>query len=185
MIPKHIQNALIRPAFEPDQITPTPFYDAATKACFTNQLMRFISNDFPRKSFNKKFYNHLCNTFGHIAHYSDTGFFEEFFTSLPDKLRFLRQTIEFGFYGSPAHTFCDVELAVANRVVASTVIQWYLEEERLQRTAAEIALLEKLEAKHRTPGATSAIINKFATDRNPTTKTRVSPAADQSDLFAT
>jgi hypothetical protein len=55
--------------FHAESFTPTKWTTAEQKATFANQLMAFISADFPESKFTKKFYNRLSQTFGMIAHY--------------------------------------------------------------------------------------------------------------------
>ena len=104
--------------FTAEQFTPTKFDTAEDKAKFANHFVRFVESDFKSTLFPKWFYTRLSMTFGHIAHYNQSGFYSEFFESTMDKVRFLEQTRLAGCYGSPEHTYCDVERVIVKWVVA-------------------------------------------------------------------
>jgi hypothetical protein len=67
-------HVLITPPFSDQDFTPTRFDSAVDKAWFANTLCRFIASDFDIKLWTCKFYETLCNTSGHIAHYNKDGF---------------------------------------------------------------------------------------------------------------
>ena len=102
--------------FTAEQFTPTKFDTAEDKAKFANHFVRFVESDFKSTLFPKWFYTRLSMTFGHIAHYNQSGFYSEFFESTMDKVRFLEQTRLAGCYGSPEHTYCDVERVIVKWV---------------------------------------------------------------------
>src|SRR5271166_2862794 len=89
MLSSTIVRALTTPAFEPDHFTARQWSTAEDKAKFANALMKFIADEFPRQSFSKSLYQRLSNTFGHIAHYNQNGFYSVFFERDADKLAFL------------------------------------------------------------------------------------------------
>ena len=74
--------------FDPSQFTPTQWETAKDKTAFANRFVRFVQGDFAERHFTEKFYQRLSNCFGHIAHYNRGGFFETFFTTTADKVRF-------------------------------------------------------------------------------------------------
>ena len=76
--------------FTADRFTSTQWDSADRKAAFAKQFIRFVQSDFAKSKFPKAFYVRLSMTFGHIAHYNQGGFFETFFTTTQDKVRFLR-----------------------------------------------------------------------------------------------
>ncbi len=98
--------------FTASQFTPTQWDTASAKAWFANHFMRFVVEGFPSQLFTKRFYRRLSNTFGHIAHYDQHGFWETFFTTTADKVRFLEQTLQHPCYGDPEWTYSDVERAL-------------------------------------------------------------------------
>ena len=98
--------------FQPSQFTPTKWDTAQDKVRFAQQFVRFVQSDFAAKHFTDRFYRRLSNTFGHIANYNRAGFWEEFFTTTADKVRFLEQTLQHPCYGDPAWTYSDVERAL-------------------------------------------------------------------------
>jgi len=122
MLPSTIVRALTTPAFEPDHFTATQWSTTEDKAKFANALMKFIAHEFPRQSFSKTLYQRLSNTFGHIAHTNQDGYYSVFFERDADKVVFLDQTLRWPCYGDPTYTFCDVECAVQRRLRAANVI---------------------------------------------------------------
>ena len=89
--------------------TATQWDTAEDKAKFVNHFIKFVRAGFPKSKFNKKFYQRLSNTFGHIAHYNINGFWDTFFTTIEGKVRFLEITLNSPCYGDPAYTYCDAE----------------------------------------------------------------------------
>lgn len=59
--------------FLPSAFVRTKFSTAADKADFGNAFLRFIESEWKKTLFTKTFYNHLSNTFGHIAHYVESA----------------------------------------------------------------------------------------------------------------
>lgn len=103
--------------------TATKFNTAEDKAKFVEHFMKFVEKDFPQRLFTKEFYRRLSNTFGHIAHYNQLGFWEEFFTTTADKVRFIEMTLNFPCYGSPEYTFCDAEREIQRRLHESGILK--------------------------------------------------------------
>ena len=79
-----------------------------------------MQSDFASSKFPRTFYQRLSMTFGHIAHYNQGGFFETFFTTTHDKVRFLRQTLAHPCHGDPAGPTADVERALQSGSVKTT-----------------------------------------------------------------
>jgi hypothetical protein len=98
--------------FEAAQFTPTKFSTAEEKAKFANHFIRFVTSGFPKSMFPKWFYNELRHCFGHIAHYDQNGFYNEWFTNDLSKSLFIKMTVQHPCYGDPTHTFSDVERAL-------------------------------------------------------------------------
>jgi hypothetical protein len=86
------------------------------------------------------------------------GFYDTFFQDDLGKLDFLRQTIQWPFYGDSHHTFSDVERVIAARIEASGLIHFY--EMRLNAAIeqAERAKLAQLKAKYQPARANTAAI---------------------------
>jgi sulfite reductase alpha subunit-like flavoprotein len=133
--------------------------------------MKFIAQEFPRPAFSKALYQRLSNTFGHIAHYNQDGFYCVFFERDADKLAFLDQTLRWRCYGDPTYTFCDVERAVQRRLRAANVIEVFRMREADATRKRELDILARLQA-------------KYGADReSPSSSPQTSPS--QADLFAT
>jgi len=111
--------------FTSEQFTPTKFYTAADKAKFANQFVRFVTRSFKPTLFPKWFYQRLSNTFGHIAHYDQGGFYETWFSSLNRQLAFLKRTAESEIYGDVEYTFSDVERVLKAWVIESGLVAQY------------------------------------------------------------
>ena len=138
------QNPLLRA----DGFTATKFDDGAAKTAFGNQLLAFIAEDFSRKRFTLKFYRVLCQHFGMIAHYDVHGFWAEYFTSTPDKLRFLEQLTAHPCWGSVAFTFSDLERLVIARLRLARLVARLRATLARETEAGERALLNRLQARY-------------------------------------
>ncbi len=134
--------------FEPSQFTPTKWETAKDKAAFANRFVRFVESDFALKHFTEKFYRRLTNTFGHIAHYNRGGFFETFFTTSANKVRFLEMTLRWSWGGDPAGTYSDVERVLQQWLQASGLLEQYRQRLAEETEAGERAELTRLQAKY-------------------------------------
>ena len=110
--------------FTADQFIPTRFDSAEQKAEFANQFVSFVKSDFSRGKFPKWFYNRLSMTFGHIAHYNQSGFYSTFFEDTAGKKRFIEQSLGHPCYGDPEFTYCDAE---------QVLIKWLKENKILEK----------------------------------------------------
>jgi hypothetical protein len=135
--------------FVPSEFVPTNFSTAAGKADFGNAFLHFIESGWEETLFAKTFYNRLSNTFGHIAHYNRSTFYSTWFTCDADRLRFLEQTLEWPCWGDAEFTFCDVERALQREIRKRNYIARYELKAAESLRTAEIAILERLEAKYR------------------------------------
>ena len=135
--------------FQRNQFKPTQWDTTQAKACFADQFVRFVLNDFARQDFTDRFYRRLSNTFGHIADYNRDGFWAAFFTTTADKVRFLERTVEYACYGDPAWTYSDVERALQDWVRTSSVLDHYRKHLAAETEAAERAELARLQNKYR------------------------------------
>lgn len=154
------------PVFSADQFTPTKWSTAADKAKFANHFVRFVQSDFQDTVFPKWFYSRLSQTFGHIAHYNKQGFYETFFQSTKDKLRFLAITAgHIGLYaepaeqrggmgicGDPAWTYSDVERALRAWVNEKDLVRAYMAKAKAETETGERAELARLTAKYAKEG---------------------------------
>ena len=135
-------------AFTAKKFTPTKWDDGQTKATFARQFVKFVESDFDQRLFSQAFYRRLSMTFGHIAHFNRQGFFETFFTTTADKVRFLRMPLAHPCFGDPAFTYSDVERALQGWLRESGILAKY--EQRLadETEAGERTELERLKAKY-------------------------------------
>jgi hypothetical protein len=136
--------------FNPSQFTPTQWDTAKDKAAFAKQFVRLVQSDFAAQHFTDKFYRRLSNTFANIAHYNRAGFWETFFTTTADKLRFLEQTLSHPCYGDPAWTYSDVERALQAWLRADGTLERYRQRLAEETEAAERTELARLQAKYAT-----------------------------------
>lgn len=131
--------------------TATAHSTIADKEKFEAQFKRFVLDGFPRSKFRAWFYQRLSKTFGHIAHYNCEGFYQTWFDSLPNCEAFITHTLNWGCYGDPAYTYCDVEKELQNWLREERILEIIsgvvLEEKR----TTEIALRDKLIKKYGTP----------------------------------
>ena len=134
--------------FDPSQFTPTKWETAKDKAAFANRFVRFVQSDFAAKHFTEKFYRRLSNTFGLIAHYNRGGFWETFFTSTADKVRFLEIAIRWSWGSDPAWTYGDVERVLREWLQADGTLERYRQRLAAETEAAERAQLARLQAKY-------------------------------------
>jgi hypothetical protein len=135
--------------FVPSEFVPTKFSTAADKAEFGNAFLHFIESEWKETLFTKTFYNRLSNTFGHIAHYNRPTFYSTWFTSDADRLRFLEQALEWPCWGDAEFTFCDVERALQREIRKRNYVARYELKAAQSLRAAEMGILERLEAKYR------------------------------------
>jgi hypothetical protein len=112
--------------FTPDQFTPTHFHSSEDKTKFANQFVKFVNSAFAEEHFPKWFYQELSNTFGHIAHYNQGGFYATFFTCPADALEFINQCLDYPCYGQPEYTYCDVEKVLQSWMIENKIREkWF------------------------------------------------------------
>jgi len=134
--------------FQTSQFTPTQWDTAQDKVRFAKQFVRFIQSNFAAGHFTDRFYRRLCSTFGNIAHYNRQGFWDEFFTTTADKVRFLEQTLQHPCYGDPAWTYSDVERALQAWLQADGTLARYRRTLAEETESTERAALAKLQKKY-------------------------------------
>jgi hypothetical protein len=133
--------------FTADNFAATKWERPEKKARFARQFIRFVESDFAKDKFSHTFYLRLSLCFGHIAHYNQAGFYEAFFTTTADKVRFLRMTLAHPCYGDPAFTYSDVERALQSWLQQNGVLASYQQKRADEQEAAERAELARLQAK--------------------------------------
>lgn len=127
---------------------PTTWSTAEGKAAFANALLHFLEADCPRAQWRKPLYQRLSLSFGMIAHYDAAGFWAHYFDSRAGKVSFLRDVLAHGCWGSPDHTFCDVEREVIRRLRLCRTLEAHLALLAAEREVAERAELARLRAKY-------------------------------------
>jgi len=147
MIPPAIIRRLCNPKLEASAFTPTKFDTSDDKAWFGNALLSFLAKDCPLTAFSNRLYSRLSNTFGHIAHYNKHQFYQEFFLDDASKIEFLRQTLQWPFFGDPNFTYSDVERAVSARIKHSGLLEIYEVRFKTQTEIEERAQFARLKAK--------------------------------------
>jgi hypothetical protein len=133
----------------PSEFAPTKFSTSVDKANFGNTFLHFIESEWALTLFSKNFYNRLSMCFGHIAHYDRTTFYETWFTSDADRLRFLRHTLDWPCWGDPEFTFCDVERAIQREVRKRNYLARYELLTAEEVRSSEMETLRRLEVKYR------------------------------------
>jgi hypothetical protein len=136
--------------FLPAEFMPTKFSTNADKADFGNHFLRFIESEWAQALFTKDFYHCLSCCFGHIANYDRTTFYETWFTSDCDRLRFLEHTLRWPCWGEPEYTFSDVERAIQQEVRKRNYLARYELRAAEAVRSGEMETLKRLEAKYRT-----------------------------------
>jgi hypothetical protein len=136
--------------FLPSEFQPTKFSTAQDKTDFGNAFLHFIESEWARTAFTKSLYNRLSMCFSHIAHYDAAGFYETWFSSDADRLRFLRHTLAWPCWGDPEFTFSDVERAIQQEIRTRNYLARYELRAAEAVRSREMEILEQLEAKYRT-----------------------------------
>ena len=167
-LPQAIMRALRDPVPDAKDFTPTKFQPAATKAWFVGHCARFISDDFPRHQFTKRFYGQLIHCFGFIAMYDENGFWTEYFTTNAGKIEFLQQVLSHPCYGDPCHTFSDAEREIIRRLRRTDVLDFYRQRLSTEQDLADRAELARLMAKYGqdTPAADPGILRTVLVPMN-------------------
>ena len=127
----------------------TKFNSGEDKATFGNQLLAFIAEDFPERRFTQAFYRELAGHFGMIAWNDKHGFWAEYFTRLPDKLRFVEEILGHACYGLPEYTYSDLERVVIARLRSAGIVERLRAAATQDREAIERALLNRLIERYR------------------------------------
>lgn len=94
------------------EYTPTELHTAEDKAKWEKKFKNFILKGCKDTMFNKPIYSRLSMMFGHIAHYNKVGFYSEWFSTPARRLAWLRYIARKEIFGSPTHTWSDVEKSI-------------------------------------------------------------------------
>ena len=136
--------------FLTSEFTPTKFSTDAYKAEFGNHFLLFIESEWAQALFTKDFYHRLSCCFGHIAHYDRATFYETWFASDCDRLRFLEHTLRWPCWGDPGLTFSDVERAIQQEIRKRNYLARYELRAAEAVRSGEMETLKRLEEKYRT-----------------------------------
>ena len=136
--------------FLPSEFAPTKFSSAADKADFGNALLNFLDAGCPQELFSTKLYHRLSMSFGHIAHYDRSGFYDTWFTQARHRAAFVEKTLRWPCHGDPEFTFSDVEYAIQHVMRKRNYLARLELKAAEALRAAELRDLERLEAKYRT-----------------------------------
>lgn len=134
--------------FEASQFKATKFTTTEMKARFANHFVRFVTSGFPKSMFPKWFYNELRHCFGHIAHYDQNGFYNEWFTNDLSKSLFIKMTLQHPCYGDADHTFSDVERALIDYLRKNSPLPAIEKKMAEDTKRSEIEQLHRLMAKY-------------------------------------
>ena len=148
-LPQGIVRALRDRMPDAKDFTPTKFQPAASKAWFVGHCVKFISADFPRHQFTRRFYGQMIHCFGFIAMYDENGFWTEYFTTNAGKIEFLQQMLSHPCYGDSCHTFSDAEREIIKRLRQTNVLGFYKQRLGIEQDAADRAELARLVPLHR------------------------------------
>lgn len=134
--------------FHPSQFTATPYATPEDKARYANHFARFARQGCRRTMFPKWFYRQTSFMWGHIAEFSQDGFYATWLSSDAARLRFFKRCETARICGDPAHTYSDVERALSAWVSGSGFVAEY--QARVDRAVevSERAELARLQAKY-------------------------------------
>ena len=94
-------------------------------------------------------YQRLSNCFGHIAHCDRETFYETWFKTDQDQLRFIKHTLAGLCWPDPKFTFSDVERAVQREIESRGYLARYELRAAVATHARDMDTLQRLEAKYR------------------------------------
>ncbi len=141
----------VKTTFNPTQFIPTQFNTSEDKAKFANQFVRFVQSDFKKSLFPEWFYRRLSDSFGHIDHGNQNGFYETFFTAPKGKVDFIRICQWGGGYVDSVRDYSDVEKALKQWLIDHAVLEKV--ERRFEEAVEEIERAWAAAAKYRNHAA--------------------------------
>lgn len=136
-----------------NDLTATEFSTVADKEKFIRSFVSLVESGFNPNKFTKAFYISLSNTFGHIAHYNQGGFWDAQLSTLSRRINFLNRALEYGCYGSAAYTHCDAEKIIQKWIGQSGIIEKLQEQFNREIETREREILASLKAKYETQQA--------------------------------
>ena len=89
-------------------------------------------------------------SFGHIAHYDRSGFYDTWFTQARHRAAFVEKTLRWPCHGDPEFTFSDAEYAIQQMMRKRNYLARLELKAAEALRAADLRDLERLEAKYRT-----------------------------------
>ena len=158
--------------FLPEDFLPTKFSSADDKAAFGNALLHFLEMNCKRELFTNSLYDRLSSCYGHIAHCDRETFYETWFDTDQDRLRFIQHTLRGRCWPNPAFTFSDVERAVQREIESRGYLARYVLQATVAEHSREVEILQRLQAKHRCP----------AIPRPTYEKQPMAPVSEESDI---
>ncbi len=135
--------------FLPEDFLATKFSTGADKADFGNMLLHFVESNCKRELFTDRSDQRLSNCFGHIAHCDHETFYETWFKTDLDQLRFLKHTLAGRCWPDPKFTFSDVERAIQREIKGCGYLARYELRTEVAAHARDMETLQRLEAKYR------------------------------------
>lgn len=162
---------------------PTKWDTAADKADFANTLCRFIGADFKKELFTQKLYRRLNLSFGSIAHYDHSGFFDYYFRDLQGKIAFLEEMLTWWPCGEPDRIFSDVERAVKARLRAYDLLGVHRQLRAAEIDGAGRALLALLRRKYEGPDPPPRLSAPILHPGTPPKTRQTARKSEQTNLF--
>jgi hypothetical protein len=111
-----------QPPFSAEQLPGAAF--GMSDVDFANYFARFALAEFAKKLFTERFYARLMQEFGHIAHYNRYGFYDHWFRTTADRVRFLQFTLKVLCFWQP---------------LEQTIGQWIRKQPLLEHWSARLA----------------------------------------------
>ena len=129
-------------------MTATQWSTVEDKWNFVRQFQAFVKSGFAFTKFPKWFYQRLSNTFGHIAHYDQGGFYDNFFRQTAGKVAFVEQCLRWECFGQPEFTFCDAEREIQTWLKDEDIAGQLRRQLAREIEVGERRLLAQLQAKY-------------------------------------
>jgi hypothetical protein len=124
-------------------------------------------------------------SFGHIAHYDRSGFYDTWFTQARHRAAFVEKTLRWPCHGDPEFTFSDVEYAIQQMMRKRNYLARLELKAAEALRAADLRDLERLEAKYRTqkPAESADTASETMSGTQPDSGPSSSAVAVQFSLF--
>ncbi len=128
--------------------TPTKWDTAEQKKRFVLAFIRLVNGDFKQTLFPHWFYNRLSNCFGNIAHYNQYGFYDEQFSTLDRRCRFVSNCLNYSFHGDPTYTYSDAERFLQTWLIDNKILDKLRDRRDNETKTNELSTLKGLAEKH-------------------------------------